>query len=187
MTRKFVITRVEEDADIILADDAEQEAIEEIIADDLTETDLLPKDATEEERRIGIEMGVALSGIGSPPYPTEKRILGRRYRVEELPNDPRVAAEFFASRSSGPRLIGFLCKLPGPLRFIIWTNERTHRGRPHCLVEYGDKSATFGLPDGELLSGDLRPKEGKARRMVQKYADELLRQWHRSRPDDQRL
>jgi hypothetical protein len=83
-------------------------------------------------------------------------------------------------------LIEIAIRLDG-FRVILRPNEGKHRGRPHCLVEANDNSATFDIVTGERLAGDLKKLNRTVEKVVRNHSDRLLERWDESRPDDQRL
>ncbi len=74
----------------------------------------------------------------------------------------------------------------GGIKAIIRTNENQHRGRPHCLLERNEKSASFDIKSGERLAGDLGHWNRTAEKVVLKFSNDLLCVWNDTRPDDQK-
>jgi len=51
-------------------------------------------------------------------------------------------------------------------------------GLPHCHAMYGDYAGAFALEDGELLAGQMPPKEmKKIKDFIKLNQGELLEQW----------
>lgn len=75
----------------------------------------------------------------------------------------------------------------GKFKAIIRPNESKHRGRPHCLIEHDEKSASFDIQSGERLAGDLGQWNRTAEKVVLEFSNDLLSLWNDTRPDDQRL
>lgn len=72
-------------------------------------------------------------------------------------------------------------------RVVLRPNEGQHRGRPHCLVEANDNSATFDIVTGERLAGDLKKLNRTVEKVIKDHSAELLGRWDETRPDDQKL
>jgi hypothetical protein len=193
MSKRYIVTHIDEGGAIILDDDAAPEEVFPTIVADALASDIL-SEYDQETREAAVEMVARLHGLEQPPFPRSTEVYRRRYRIEELP-DPELAHE-----EGPPWLVdihgnrvddnfsAFRVALPrSNLRFEIWPNESQHRGRPHCRVSCGSKSATFSIPEGELLVGDIHPNEWEASRTIQQYSEQLLEVWHRMRPDDQKL
>lgn len=186
MERRFIVTQIGPDGDTILAETALPKQVRPILIDDLRASDFLAE-SPNEDRDAVFDAVTAMNYIGDdPPFPEEVTLCGRTYRIEELPDDPAVLDEFWTVRLASPSLIKLVCRLPGKLRYEFWPNESQHRGRPHCKVSSGEKAATFSIPEGDLLAGNIRPHETEARKTIRKHADELTRYWRLTRPDDQR-
>ena len=187
MGRRFIISPVGDDGETILADTALPEQVRPILIDDLRASDFLDG-SPKEDRDAVFDADTAMNYIGhEPPFPEEVTLCGRAYRIEELPDDPTALDEFWTVRLASPSLIKLVCRLPGKLRYEFWPNESQHRGRPHCKVSSGEKAATFSIPEGDLLAGNIRPHEAEARKTIRKYANELTRFWWLTRPDSQRI
>ena len=75
----------------------------------------------------------------------------------------------------------------GRFKAVIRPNESQHRGRPHCLIEVNEASATFDIMTGDRLAGSLKRWDRTAEKVVKKHSDELMKVWERTRPDDQKL
>ena len=181
MAKRFIITHIGDDGDTVIADAATAEEITDTIVGDLMASDVR-RDLPDEDREDAFRAFVAMTG------PDEQiEIFGRTYRIEELPDDPAALDEFWTVRLASPSLIKLVCRLPGKLRYEFWPNESQHRGRPHCKVSSGEKAATFSIPEGDLLAGNIHPHETEARKTIRKHADELTRYWWLTRPDDQRV
>ena len=72
-------------------------------------------------------------------------------------------------------------------KVVIRPNESQHRGRPHCLIAMGEKSAVFDIVTGELMAGTLKSWNRTAEKAVKLHSPELLEVWNDTRPDDQKL
>lgn len=63
---------------------------------------------------------------------------------------------------------------------MYFLDNRRH-SLPHVHIEYGEDEAVIGIPNGELLEGDLRRAQ---LRMVQAWIeihrDELMKNWERA-------
>lgn len=184
--KRFVVTHSSEDGETILAHDAASEDVFPAIVTDALASDILPNH-DEETREAAVEMVARIHGFEEPRCDVEGAIYGRDYRVEELPDDPTALDEFYSTRLANPKLLKLVFRVPGKLRVEIWPNESQHRGRPHCRVSKPPKAASFTIPDGQLLVGDLRPDEREATKLVQSHGQQLLDLWNRMRPDDQKL
>ena len=188
MTKRFMVTHIGDDGETILSHGAETDEVIEIVVDDLMTSEALKEVAEcEDDRRLGLIGLAALCGLQPPRLPEQIRIESRNYRIEELPDDPVALDEFYTAKLLSPKLLKFIYRVPGKLRIEIWPNESQHRGLPHCRVSNRSKSASFTIPDGALLVGDLRPDEREATMIVRQHGEELLSLWHLMRPDDQRL
>lgn len=185
--KRFIVTYMGEDGETILEHNAKgDEAIDVVVGDMLANSDAFAGE--DEENREWACRALAAAKNLSGPNPIEQATLkGRTYRVEELPDDSLALDEFYNAKLSEPKLLKLVYRTPGKLRIEIWPNESQHRGRPHCRVSKPPKSASFTIPEGELLVGDLRPDEREASKLVQAHSQELLWLWHRMRPDDQKL
>jgi len=75
----------------------------------------------------------------------------------------------------------------GRFKAVIRPNESQHRGRPHCLIELNETSATFDIVTGDRLAGSLKRWDRTAEKVVKEHSDELMTVWNRTRPDDQKL
>lgn len=75
----------------------------------------------------------------------------------------------------------------GRFKAVIRPNESQHRGRPHCLIEINETSATFDIVTGNRLAGSLKRWDRTAEKVVKEHSDELIKVWNRTRPDDQKL
>lgn len=180
MAKRFIVTHVGEDHLTILAYEATAEEVFTAIIQDAVASDVLAEHP-DDTRETAIEMAARMQGLEHPPFPTETKVYGRKYRIEELADidDARKAIDAraglydaIAKRGLLPSLIA----LPASrLRYEIWPNESKHRGRPHCKVSYAEKSANFSIPDAELLVGDISPDEREAVRTIRKYGDALLK------------
>lgn len=186
MVGRYVVTRLDDGGETILADAAEADEVFEVVVDDVLTSNALADNAAQ-DRKQAIEMAAIMKGLQNPPFPKEATVFQHQYRIEELPDDPAVLDEFYRSRFRRPNFMHLVCRLPGKLRYEIWPNESQHRGRPHCKVSYNGESATLSIPDGELLAGSLRRHEAEARRTIQTSGNDLLQRWEQMRPDDQRL
>jgi hypothetical protein len=72
-------------------------------------------------------------------------------------------------------------------RVVLRPNEGQHRGRPHCLIEMGEDSATFDIMTGELLAGTLKSWNRTAEKTILRHSAKLKEVWDQTRPDDQKL
>lgn len=187
MTRRFIVTHIDEDCETILAHYVEgEEVIDVVVGDMLDSSDLFAKH-DRETRENACRAFAAAMGLSGPNPREQVTLRGRTYRVEELPDDPVALDEFYNARFLSPKLLKLVYRVPGKLRIEIWPNESQHRGRPHCRVSNRSKAASFTIPDGDLLVGDLHPDDREAMKIVRKHGDQLLCLWHRMRPDDQKL
>lgn len=191
MTKRFIVTYIGEDRVTILAYEAGPEEVFPAIIKDAVASDVLAEHPGD-IRETAIEMAARMQGLEHPPFPTETKVYGRTYRIEELADDGNQLQDNLVDVSrksaSGWKVMPHRIALPASrLRYEIWPNEPKHRGRPHCKVSRAEKSANFAIPDAELLVGDISPDEREAVRTIRKYGDELLKLWHRMRPDDQKL
>lgn len=75
----------------------------------------------------------------------------------------------------------------GRFKAIIRPNESKHRGRPHCLIECDEKSASIDIQSGERLAGDLGRWNRTAEKVVLEFSNALLCVWNDTRPDDQKF
>ncbi|HMZ21322.1 MAG TPA: DUF4160 domain-containing protein [Blastocatellia bacterium] len=58
----------------------------------------------------------------------------------------------------------------------FFDNNRHHR--PHVHVKYQDQEAVFGIPDGDLIDGELRSRQVKlAQAWIEIHRDELMADW----------
>ena len=182
---RVLVTRTSDNDERVVGVNLDPAEVRDWILKDALSTDALGGLA-EEDREAALDVAIVLTGISDAPFPREGPIANQTYTVEEIPDDPDSSAEFLRDRLRNPDLLYLACSLPGPLRYEIWPNERTHRGRPHCRVSYADRSAPFSIPEGEKLDGTLRPKEALARRTIRANGSVLLNVWNATRPDDQR-
>lgn len=193
MGKRFIVTHIGKDGATILAQDASpEEVFPTIVADALT-SDILPEHE-QDTREAAVEMVARIHGLENPPFPRMTEVYSRRYTVEELPEvqlDQEGGGPWLLDiRGNRVTRISSELRVALPtskLRFEIWPNESQHRGRPHCKVSCGGKSATFSIPEGELLVGDIHPDERTASRTIQLHGEQLLKVWYLMRPDDQRL
>ena len=187
MKRRFMVTHINDDCgETILAHDAASKDVFRVVVENALASDVLAKH-DHDTREAAIEMVARIGCFEDPPRTVEGSIYDRTYRIEELPDDPIALAEFYNARLLSPKLLKFVYRVPGKLRIEIWPNESQHRGLPHCRVSNRSKAASFTIPDGALLVGDLRPDEREATMIVRQHGEELLSLWHLMRPDDQRL
>lgn len=187
MSKRFMVTHIDEDGgETIFAHGAASEEVFSVVVENAMASDVLAQhdDGT---REAAIEMVARIGGFEDPRESVEGSIYGRSYRVEELPDDPIALDEFYDVRLTSPKLLKLVYRVPGRLRIEIWPDESKHRGRPHCRVSNRSKAASFTIPEGDLFVGDLQPDEREAEKLVRTHGDELLRLWHRMRPDDQKL
>lgn len=187
MSKRFIVTQIGEDHETILAHDVPGNEVLDVVVDDMLNSSDLFAEHDRQTREDACRAFAAAMGL-SGPHPREQVTLrGRNYRVEELPDDPIALDEFYNARLIDLKLLRLVFRTPGKLRIEIWPNESQHRGLPHCRVSKPPKFASFTIPEGQLLVGDLRPDESKATKLVQSNGEALLRLWHRMRPDDQKL
>lgn len=184
--KHFIVTHIGAEGETILAHNASSDDVFSTVVNDALSADILPEH-DQQTREAAVEMVTRIQGLERPKESREGTVYGRTYRVDELPDDPVALDEFYDARMVSPRLLKLVFRTPGKLRIEIWPNESQHRGRPHCRVSKPPKFASFTIPDGELLVGDLRPDEREATKLVQSHGEELLGLWHRMRPDDQKL
>ena len=56
--------------------------------------------------------------------------------------------------------------------------DNTRHHRPHIHVKYQDQEAVFGIPDGDLIEGDLRSRQTKlVQAWIEIHRDELVADW----------
>ena len=190
--RRYVVKQVGEEGDTVLARDILLDDVLPTIVANVLASDVL-SEHDEEARQTAVEMVARLNGLDAPPLPEWIDVYGHEYEIEEVVEPIAEQGEgntkwtiFQGTRL--PSKTQYRIALPVPkLRFEIWPNESQHRGRPHCKVSCDGKSATFSIPDGELLVGDLEPNERRAVKAVQLHGEALLKVWYRLRPDDQKL
>ena len=189
MTRRFIVTHIDEDRETILAHDVECEEIVDVVVDDLMSSDALVEITDNEKDRRGALNAIAsLSGLEPPHFRDQISIEGRTYRIEQLPDDPIALDEFYNARFLSPKLVKLVCRFKeSKLRYTIYTKEPQHRGRPHCTASRGEKSANFEIPSGKWMVGDISPDSREATNTIRKHGERLLSLWHRTRPDDQKL
>lgn len=191
--KRFKVTHVGEDGETILAQDAASEDVFPTIIADVLASDILAEH-DQETREAAVEMVARIQGIEHPPFPETTEVYRRRYTIEELP-EPQLEVgetEAWLTDIRGTRITDVFSELRvvlpiSKLRFEIWPNESQHRGRPHCKVSCGGKAATFSIPEGKLLIGDIHPNERAATKAIQLHGEQLLKVWNLMRPDDQRL
>ena len=98
----------------------------------------------------------------------------------ELANEPTTTIQRLDER-----VVSFIPEL----RVEMWSNESQHAGRPHVKVHLKDCAISVSL-DPEPVN--LTPRgglvgEASALKVVKKYRGKLLKLWHNTRPDTQRL
>jgi hypothetical protein len=98
----------------------------------------------------------------------------------ELPNEPPVGLQLL-----GERHIEWIHEF----RVTMWSNEGRHAGRPHVRVQLRDTAINVSL-DPEPVN--LTPKgglvgEAAALKVIKNNRHPLLEEWHKSRPDTQKL
>jgi hypothetical protein len=189
---RVIISRRSPDGERIIAIDAKHHEVTDIVIADalnIPSDELEPeiiRNISTEDRAAAITAAVTLQGSALGRLPASIKVYGQVYEIDELPEEPEGLLCLLRSRAASG-LLHLNCSLPGPLKFEIWPNERTHRGRPHCRVTYGGKQASYSIPDGKKLSGDLRPKESLASRLIRQHGEILQELWIATRPDDQAL
>ncbi len=58
----------------------------------------------------------------------------------------------------------------------FFDNNRHHR--PHVHIKYAGQAAVFGIPDGELLEGELKSRQIKlAQAWIEIHQEELMANW----------
>lgn len=184
--QRYIVSHLDDAGVMVLSEWAEASEVPAIVLDDLLRSPA-KADIAEAEREILFNAVVALTGLPFPPFPLSTTLFDRVYRIEELPDDHTGAIEFLKSRFASPELLGLVVRIPGKFRCDIWPNESQHRGRPHCRVSHGERSATFSIPDGVLLAGSLGRHQAEASRTIRLHGSELLQKWDLMRPDDQRI
>jgi hypothetical protein len=67
------------------------------------------------------------------------------------------------------------------IKVLMYFLDNRRHSLPHVHVEYGEDEAVIGIPNGELIEGDLRRAQ---LRMVQAWIeihrDELMKNWERA-------
>ncbi len=67
------------------------------------------------------------------------------------------------------------------IKVLMFFLDNRRHSLPHVHIEYGDDEAVIGIPNGELLEGDLRRAQ---LRMVQAWIeihrDELMKNWEKA-------
>ncbi len=67
------------------------------------------------------------------------------------------------------------------IKVLMYFLDNRRHSLPHVHIEYGDDEAVIGIPNGELLEGDLRRAQ---LRMVQAWIeihrDELMKNWEKA-------
>ena len=62
------------------------------------------------------------------------------------------------------------------ISMYFFDNNRHHR--PHVHIKYAGESAVFGIPDGELLEGELKPRQVKlVQAWIEIHQEELMANW----------
>ena len=98
----------------------------------------------------------------------------------ELANEPPPTVQRLDER-----VVPFITEL----RVEMWSNESQHAGRPHVKVHLKDCAISVSL-DPEPVN--LTPRgglvgEASALKVIKKNRGKLLKLWHKTRPDTQRL
>lgn len=56
--------------------------------------------------------------------------------------------------------------------------DNTRHHRPHIHVKYQGQEAVFGIPDGDLLEGELKSRQIKlVQAWIEIHQDELMADW----------
>jgi hypothetical protein len=60
----------------------------------------------------------------------------------------------------------------------MYFKDTEQHNSPHIHIRYQDFRAVFGIPDGDLLAGDLPPKKKKlVEAWIEIHAEELMADW----------
>jgi Domain of unknown function (DUF4160) len=61
---------------------------------------------------------------------------------------------------------------------MIYFFDDTRHHRPHIHVSYQDEEAVFGIPEGDLIEGSLKPRQLKLMQAwIEIHQEELMANW----------
>jgi hypothetical protein len=73
--------------------------------------------------------------------------------------------------------MGVISMFYGIIIYLFYDDNKKHH-RPHIHVKYQDDEVVLAIPDGEVLTGSLRPNKMKlVQAWIEIHADELMADW----------